>query len=108
MTNTDLPERARRIAALVSQRDEIQADIKDEYDAAKSAGFTVTALKKAIKVYMMDSAKRERHESEQLDFETYMNALEGLNRPRLKKIQEHGEKVVAAFSDALEKRRASE
>lgn len=104
MTNSDLRERAEKIIRLMEAADDLKTEIKDRYDDAKNAGYTVSALKKAIKRYCMDAdkrakqVKRAKQESEQLDFETYLAEMEGgLNKPRLRQIMAHGDAVVAKF-----------
>jgi len=97
-TNSDLRERAEKIIRLMDAADDLKTEIKDRYDDAKNAGYTVSALKKAIKRYCMDADKRAKQESEQLDFETYLSELEGgLNKPRLRQIMAHGDALVAQF-----------
>lgn len=108
MTNSDLKQRAEKIIALMDQADEIKTEIADRFQDAKNQGFTVAALRKAIKVARLDGDKRAKHESAQLDFEMYLSEIEGgLNKPRLQVIKEHGDKVVAKFSEALDERARS-
>lgn len=103
MTKSDLRDRASEIIALMEQADDIRVEIKDRFDDAKNAGYTVAALRKAIKLHRMEAYKRKKHEAEQLDFESYLAALEGgLNKPKLRAIQERGDKIVAEFSAALD------
>ena len=83
MTNSDLSERARKIMALMDQADDLKTEIKDRYDDAKNAGYTVAALKRAIKIARMDADKRAKHEAAQMDLELYLAELEG--RARLEK-----------------------
>lgn len=109
MTNSDLRDRAEKIIRLMDQLDEFKTEITDRFEDAKSAGYTVKALRKAIKLHRMDGDKRKKHESEQLDFESYLAELEGgLNRPRFREIQAKGDKIVAEFSAALDARHARE
>lgn len=77
MTNSDLKQRAEHIGRLLDQRDDLTADIKAAFEAAKSVGFNATALRKAIAIARMDPAKREAHNAGQLDIETYLAELEG-------------------------------
>ena len=77
MTNSDLAARARSIMALEDQRTDIADDITERYADAKNAGFTVAALKRAIKIARMDGDKRARHEAEQMDIELYLAEIEG-------------------------------
>lgn len=76
-TNSDLRQRAQSIMRLIEQRDELSADIKAAFDAAKSVGFNASAMRKAIRIATLDSAKREKHESEQMDIEVYLAEIEG-------------------------------
>ena len=77
MTNSDLKQRAQSIMSLIEQRDELSADIKAAFDAAASVGFNKQAMRKAIRIATLDSAKREKHESEQMDLEMYLAEIEG-------------------------------
>ena len=76
-TNTRLQAIARDIRGMEDHRAELAADIKALYEEAKSEGFTVSALRKAIKIYSMDKDKREKHDAEQMDLEQYLQQLEG-------------------------------
>jgi uncharacterized protein (UPF0335 family) len=77
MTNSDLQRRATGIMALEDQRKDITTEIADRYQDAKNAGYTVKALKGAIKVARMDADKRAKHQSEQMDLEMYLAEIEG-------------------------------
>lgn len=77
MTNSDLKQRAESIMRLIEQRDELSADIKAAFDAAKSVGFNAAAMRKAIRIATLDSDKRAKHESEQMDLELYLAEIEG-------------------------------
>jgi uncharacterized protein (UPF0335 family) len=77
MTNSDLRHRAEHIGRLMDQRDDITDDIKGAFEAAKSVGFNAAALRKAIAIARMDSAKRAKHDSGQMDIELYLAELEG-------------------------------
>ena len=76
MTNSDLKQRAQSIIRLIEQRDELSADIKAAFDAAASVGFNKQAMRKAIRIATLDSAKREKHENEQMDLEMYLAEIE--------------------------------
>lgn len=76
-TNGRLQEIALQIGRLEEERKALAGDISDKYAEAKSEGFTPSAIRKAIKIYAMDSDKREKHDAEQLDIEQYIAALEG-------------------------------
>lgn len=76
-TNSDLRARAERIAQLEEAAKDARDDVKAAYDAAKSAGYTPSALRKAIKVHTMDASKRAKHDSEQTDLELYLAEIEG-------------------------------
>jgi len=77
MTNSDLQDRARAIINLMAEREEISEQIADRYADAKTNGYTVAALKRAIKIARMDSEQRARHESEQSDLLLYLEEIEG-------------------------------
>lgn len=77
MTNSDLKQRAEHIGRLLDQRDDLTADIKGAFEAAKSVGFNSAALKAAIKIARMDSTKRAKHDSDQSDLILYLAELEG-------------------------------
>lgn len=76
-TNSDLRQRAESVMRLMDQRDELTADIRAAFDAAKSVGFNAQALRKAVAIARMDSAKREKHETAQMDLELYLAEIEG-------------------------------
>lgn len=75
--NSDLRQRAQSVMRMMDQRDEITADIKAAFEAAKSVGFNAQALRKAVSIARMDSAKREKHDTGQLDIEIYLAEIEG-------------------------------
>ena len=77
MTNSDLRERADRLAKLHEDVEEAQAELKGAYDAAASAGYSKAALKKAMKIHTLDAAKRAKHDSAQMDLELYLAEIEG-------------------------------
>ncbi len=77
MTNSDLRQRAEHIGRLMDQRDDLSADIKGAFEAAKSVGFNAAALKAAIKIARLDATKRAKHDSAQMDLELYLAELEG-------------------------------
>lgn len=77
MTNSDLRERAERIAKLEETAKEASEDVKAAYAAAASAGFNKAALRKAMKVHTLDAAKRAKYDSEQMDLELYLAEIEG-------------------------------
>ena len=77
MTNSDLRQRAESILRLMEQRDELTADIKAAFDAAKSAGFNAAAMRKAVKIAAMSADKRAKHDQEQMDLELYIEEIEG-------------------------------
>lgn len=82
---TSIHTYADRIAGLQSEIDELKAQIKDELQNASSDGFTPAALKKAIKVHKMDASARQKHEQSQMDFETYLQALDEGEAPAARK-----------------------
>ncbi|MFZ4072098.1 MAG: GapR family DNA-binding domain-containing protein [Caulobacterales bacterium] len=77
MTNSQLARYAERIMALDSQIAELTADRKAEYAAAKGDGYTVSALRKAVKISSMEADKRAKHDQEQMDLELYLAEIEG-------------------------------
>ena len=77
MTNSDLSARARSIMSLEDQKQDIADEITERYADAKNAGFTVAALKRAIKIARMDGEKRARHEAEQMDLMLYLAEIDG-------------------------------
>ena len=76
-TNARLKHFADRLVRLEDERKALTADIKDIYDEAKSEGFTVSALRKAIRIHSLDAAKREKHDAAQADLEIYLAQLDG-------------------------------
>lgn len=76
-TNARLQELALSIGRLEEERKALAGDIADKYAEAKSEGYTVSALRKAIKIHAMDKDKREKHDQEQMDLELYLEQLEG-------------------------------
>lgn len=76
-TNARLQELALSIGRLEEERKALAADIADKYAEAKSEGYTVSALRKAIKIHSLDKDKREKHDQEQMDLELYLEQLEG-------------------------------
>ena len=76
-TNSDLRSRAEHIMRLMDQRDELNEDIKNSFDVAKSVGFNPTAMRKAISVARMDAKKRAAHDSGQSDLLLYLEEIEG-------------------------------
>lgn len=76
---------AERIHGLQEQIDELKLQIKDELENAANDGFTPSALKKAIKVSKMDASAREKHNQTQMDFETYLQALDEGEAPAARK-----------------------
>lgn len=76
-TNSDLKQRAESILRLIEQRDELSADIKAAFDAAKSVGFNPSAMRKAVRIAAMSSEKREKHEAEAEEVQLYLFAIEG-------------------------------
>jgi uncharacterized protein (UPF0335 family) len=76
-TNDRLKHHASNISRLEEERAELGQVIKEHYDTAKNEGFTVKALKQAIKIHSMDQDKRAKHDAEQMDLELYLQQLEG-------------------------------
>ncbi len=79
LTNTHarLKHFADQKSRLEDERAELGVVIKETYDTAKSEGFTVAALRKAIKIHAMDQKQRDKHDAEQTDLEVYLAQLEG-------------------------------
>lgn len=77
MTNSDLRQRAEQIGRLLDQRDDLTADIKAAFEAAKSVGFNSAALRKAISIARMDATKRAKHDEAQSDLLIYLAELDG-------------------------------
>lgn len=75
-TNSDLRSRAEHIMRLMDQRDELNEDIKNSFDVAKSVGFNPTAMRKAISVARMEAGKRAKHDQGQMDLELYLAEIE--------------------------------
>ncbi len=75
-TNSDLRARAEHIMRLMDQRDELNEDIKNSFDVAKSVGFNPTAMRKAISVARMEAGKRAKHDQGQMDLELYLAEIE--------------------------------
>lgn len=76
-TNGRLQEIALSISRDEAARKDLADDIREQYATAKAEGYTVPALKKAIKIFAMDKDARDKHDSAQMDLETYLAALEG-------------------------------
>lgn len=76
-TNARLKHFSDRLIRLEDERKALTADIKGIFDEAKSEGFTVSALRKAIRIRSLDAAKREKHDAEQTDLEIYLAQLDG-------------------------------
>lgn len=80
MTNSDLKQRAERLAHLTEIAEEARLDLKAAYDAAASQGYSKAALRRAVKIHMMDQARRAKHDAEQADLILYLEELEGRAR----------------------------
>lgn len=76
-TNASLKTYVDRITRLEEQRSEIAEEIREAFEDAKNEGFTVSALKRAIKIHSLDADKRAKHDAEQTDIEVYLANLEG-------------------------------
>ena len=76
-TNDRLKQIARDIRGLVEHRAELAEDIRALYEEAKNEGFTVRALKQAIKIHSMDADQRAKYDADQGDIEVYLANLEG-------------------------------
>jgi uncharacterized protein (UPF0335 family) len=76
-TNARLKHFADEITRVEDQKAAANEALKDLYEAAKSEGYTPSALRKAIRIHSMDSKKREKHDAEQADLEIYLAQLDG-------------------------------
>ena len=61
----------------MEQRDELTADIKAAFDAAKSAGFNAAAMRKAIRIAAMSADKRAKHDAQEQEAQLYLFEIEG-------------------------------
>lgn len=77
MKNSDLRDRAERASRLMDQIDDLKVELKALFEIAQSDGFNSKALKQAIKIARMDSAKRAKHDAAQGDLILYLEELEG-------------------------------
>ena len=77
MTNLDLRQRAESLTRLHDAVEAAQADLKQAYDDAASAGYTKAVLRKAIKIHTLDADKRAKHDSQQSDLILYLAEIEG-------------------------------
>jgi uncharacterized protein (UPF0335 family) len=77
MTNSELQRLADSIGRLEDDRKAASEAIADHYKEAKDRGYTVAALRNAIKLSRMDAEKRAKHESEQSDLLLYLAEIEG-------------------------------
>lgn len=77
MTNSDLRQRAESLTRLHEAVEAAQADLKQAYDDAASAGYTKAVLRKALKIHTLDSDKRAKHDRDQMDLELYLAEIEG-------------------------------
>lgn len=65
MTNSDLKRRAERIGSLLDQVEDLKTEIKAAFEIAKSDGFNIAALRKAIAISRLDDKRRAKHDSAQ-------------------------------------------
>lgn len=84
---SDLKGIAGRIACVDAEIKDLQEQRKDMYAEAKSSGFTVSALRKAIALHW-DSDKREKHENEQADLILYLDELNRVEPDPMQRIKE--------------------
>lgn len=78
MTDQRLKSIADRIERLMDERDGIQADIRDIYVEAKSAGYVPKVLRKAITRKRMDPSKRDEED-------TILDLYEGALTPSMRR-----------------------
>ena len=76
-SNSDLRQRAASIARLQSEVDKAKLALGDAYADAASAGYSKTALRKAMKIHSLTADKRAKHDQEQTDLELYLAEIEG-------------------------------
>ena len=76
-SNSDLRQRAESIARLQTEVDEAKLALDDAYADAASAGYSTTALRKAMKIHSLTADKRAKHDQEQTDLELYLAEIEG-------------------------------
>ena len=76
-SRSDLRQRAESLAKLQEAVEEARLDLKAACDSAKSAGYSASALRKAIKVHTMTAEKRAAYEDEQTQLELYLGEIEG-------------------------------
>ena len=81
MTNSDLRERAEKIIRLMEAADDLKTEIKDRFDDAKNHGYSVSALRKAIRVTRMNGKARARHDADAEQFDLFLAEIEGSARP---------------------------
>ena len=82
MTNSDLRERAEKIIRLMETADDLKTEIKDRFDDAKNQGYSVSALRKAIRVTRMDGKARARHDADAEQFDLFLAEIEGTRQMR--------------------------
>lgn len=75
--NSDLQSRALRIVQAEEAVEDAKADLKALYEEAASTGYSKAVLKRAIKIHRLESGKRQKHDSEQMDLEMYLAEIEG-------------------------------
>lgn len=83
MTIPNTPEFDQTVANLIRLEEAFEAakeDRKVGYEIAANKGYTATELRKAIKIHRMPPDKRAKHDSRQMDLETYLAAIEGCAR----------------------------
>lgn len=76
-TNARLKEFVDRFLRLDGEAKAIAADKKALLEEAKNEGLTPSAVVKAAKVSSLDETKRKKFDAEQLDFELYLDQLDG-------------------------------
>jgi len=81
MTNSDLRDRADKIIRLMEAADDLKTGIKDRFEDAKNAGYSASALRKAIKVARMDDKQRAKYERDAEQFDLFLAEIEGSARP---------------------------
>lgn len=77
MINSDLKQRAESLIRLHTELDEAKLALADAYEDAQSAGYSKAVLRRAIKIHTLDADKRKKHDTAQMDLETYLAEIEG-------------------------------
>lgn len=77
MTNMSLKDHAEIIIEMHEEIEGAQAELAEAYREAVSDGYTLKALRAAIKIHRMDPQKRAKHNQDQMDLVLYLEEIEG-------------------------------